>query len=301
MGAPRRDAEAASEGADPSDLGNGPAREPYHAAVNEPSDATEHGAEGRDAAREGDGTAEPVVAPSAEAATAPPKSGTATPARPDRRPQVSGPAVAATVALVLFSVFIGVFGPRLGNRQQLPAGTTLTELADAVSARHAQRVVQAFHIGAEPAFARHEIARELEEVLGTAVAVPAVPDEGPAPIRWIGTDRVRLPGGSGVLAFLEAQRAGRRLFASVIVLRDEDRYTVFDSFGRPRPMPTGELFSVPMPGGADTGDPEGLVQIYREGDLVFAVQSTSPELAAEIAARFRAAAAEVERIVPHPD
>ncbi|MFM7050723.1 MAG: hypothetical protein ACKOYN_01120 [Planctomycetota bacterium] len=221
-------------------------------------------------------------------------------APPHRRPEVSGPAVAATVALVLFSVFIGVFGPRLGNRQQLPAGTTLSELADAVSARHAQRVVQAVHVGAEPSFGRAEIARELEDVLGTAVAVPeigAVGAQGTA-FRWIGTDRVRLPGGSGVLAFLEAQRRGQRLFASVIVLRDEDRYTVFDAFGRPQPMPTGELFSVEMPGGTDAGDPNGVVQIYREGDLVFAVQSTSPELAAELAARFRAAAAQAARPAP---
>ncbi|MFZ9880032.1 MAG: hypothetical protein ACO3QC_01340 [Phycisphaerales bacterium] len=266
--------------------------------MNEPSDATEHGAEGRDAARDSDGAAEPVIVPVVAPVVVPP---TTAPARADRRPQVSGPAVAATIALVLFSVFIGVFGPRLGNRQQLPAGTTLSELADAVSARHAQRVVQAVPTGAEPAFGRDEIARELEEVLGTAVAVPAVPDEGPAQIRWIGTDRVRLPGGSGVLAFLEAQRAGRRLFASVIVLRDEDRYTVFDAFGRPRPLPTGELFSVHMPGGTDSGDPDGLVQIYREGDLVFAVQSTSPDLAAEIGARFRAAAAEATRTVPLPN
>lgn len=220
---------------------------------------------------------------------------TAAAAAPHRRPEVSGPAVAATVALVLFSVFIGVFGPRLGNRQQLPAGTTLSELADAVSARHAQRVVQAVHVGAEPAFGRDEIARELEEVLGTAVAVP---DVAGAEFRWIGTDRVRLPGGSGVLAFLEAQRRGQRLFASVIVLRDEDRYTVFDAFGRPQPLPTGELFSVDMPGGTDSGDPNGLVQIYRDGDLVFAVQSTSPELAAELAARFRAAAAQAARVAP---
>ncbi|MFM1824259.1 MAG: hypothetical protein RI967_2525 [Planctomycetota bacterium] len=198
-------------------------------------------------------------------------------AEPARRPRssrdTSGPAIVATIALVAFSVFIGVYGPRLGNRQQLPAGTTLAELAQAVAARHAARVVQAIHVGPGSNATRDEI----DALLGEALRAPAgLPEDAALPVRWFGAERVRLPGASGVQAFgrvrLDARTADT---VSLFALRDEDRFFVFDGHGRPQRLPEGEVFSLAVPSDAANG----VIHLYRDGDAVFAIESATAEVA----------------------
>lgn len=200
--------------------------------------------------------------------------------------------MAATVALVLFSVFIGVYGPRLGNRQQMPGGTTLIELAGAVEPRHAQRVFQARALADSPAFAPHEIEERIAATVGRPLRTPAPID---FELRWLAVDEVRLPGASGVLAFCSAEprdaSGGRDAFATVIVLRDEDRFTVFDRHGRPTPMPEGEVFSVAL---RAVGEGATLAA-FRTGDLVFAVQTSNPALSAELVAALEVGAAAASR------
>lgn len=210
--------------------------------------------------------------------------------RPPAR-DASLPAIAATVALVLFSVFIGVYGPRLGNRQQLPGGTTLVELAGAIEPRHAQRVFQAHALSDAPAFGPSEIEAELAAIVGRTIAAPSLADYE---LRWLAIDRVRLPGASGAIVFCAAERrgstAGRRSFVSLLVLRDEDRFTVFDHHGRPVAMPEGEVFSVALRSTAD----DASLSAFRAGDLVFAVQSSDRDLSAEFVAALELAAARAE-------
>ena len=190
--------------------------------------------------------------------------------------------MAATVALVLFSVFIGVYGPRLGNRQQMPGGTTLIELAGAVEPRHAQRVFQARALADSPPLQPGEVGERISAAIGRPLQAPSPPD---FELRWLSIDDVRLPGASGVLAFCSAEprtdsSVGRDAFATVIVLRDEDRFTVFDRHGRPTPMPEGEVFSVAL---RAIGEGATLAA-FRTGDLIFAVQTSSPDLSAELVA-----------------
>lgn len=208
--------------------------------------------------------------------------------REPRTLDTSAPAIAATVALVGFSIFIGVVGPRLGNRQPLPPGTTLVELADAMTARHSESVVGAIHAADEPPFERDEIAREFERLLGRDIAVPdlTVGLESLG-FRWAGIRGVRMPGGAGAVAFGRFRGDEGPDFASVAVLRDQGRFIVYDPYGRPIPLPEGEMFSVAVEGRQFGSS----VLAYREGDLVFAMQSDSPGMLERMAARFQAAAA----------
>jgi hypothetical protein len=208
-----------------------------------------------------------------------------------RRPTLdtSAPAIAATIALVAFSIFIGVVGPRLGNRQQLPPGTTLVELADAMTVRHSESVVGAIHSTDEPPFERAEIEREFARFLGREVAVPDL-RLGLEPLRfqWAGIRGIRLPGARGACAFGRFRGDSGPDFLSVAVLRDEGNFIVFDPHGRPIPLPEGEMFSVSVEG-REFGS---TVLAYREGDLVFALQADSADALERFAARFRAAAVE---------
>ncbi|MEY2794479.1 MAG: hypothetical protein RIR10_195, partial [Planctomycetota bacterium] len=225
---------------------------------------------------------------------------------PKRAPrQTSAPAIAATVALVLFSVFIGLYGPRLGNRQQLPGGTTLVELATAIEPRHAQGVITSVHSGAsdiallrrarggdelaEDAREKLEATRQIaeEQVLRITGLPIVLPQPANAHVFWSEPERVRLPGAAGALvscvALENARWATLEEHATILLLRDEDRYTVFDAYGRPRPMPEGEVFSVPTQsnGGDSTNEPNA-IQFFRVGSVVVAVQASTPTLTEEI-------------------
>lgn len=219
------------------------------------------------------------------------------PVPPSRGRDASGPAIAATVALIVFSVFIGVFGPRLGNRQQVPAGTTLGELSENLATAHARRVAEA--LGSRSVFARGPAPLEasdardsLEAIVRSAVALPAFESTDPRAlvVEWLRVDPIRAPGARGAQLF---GRTTSGEFASVFVLRDEDRYTVFDRFGRPAPMPLGEEFRMAI----DASGRDEMV-VFRERDLVFAVASGGEEVANELAAGFRLAEARREAVAP---
>ncbi len=230
--------------------------------------------------------------------------------------QTSAPAIAATVALVLFSVFIGLYGPRLGNRQQLPGGTTLVELAAAIEPRHAQRMIAALQQGmdgiarlrrargsgelAEDARAKLDEARQTaEEQVVRMTGLPIVlPDLANAQVLWNEPERVRLPGAAGALAFCtvlsNARGTALEEHATVLFLMDEDRYTVFDAFGRPRPMPEGEVFSVVTQSSASEASPAGnAIRFFRNGALIVAVQASEPKLADEIVLLLEASLARI--------
>lgn len=236
--------------------------------------------------------------------------GTAPPARhaPVAR-QTSAPAIAATVALVMFSVFIGLYGPRLGNRQQLPGGTTLVELAAAIEPRHAQRVIGVLQEGTEGIAllrrargsdslamdARTELEqrrRQAEEAIGRILNDPiTLPVPTDARVLWAEPERVRLPGAGGALVSCmvlpDTRSRALERYATILLLEDEDRFTVFDSYGRPRPLPEGEVFSVVSrtqgdPQVTDLGDSG--VQVVRCGGTVIAVQASDAALTAELVA-----------------
>jgi hypothetical protein len=214
---------------------------------------------------------------------------------PERR-DTSGPAIAATVALVLFSVFIGVFGPRLGNRPQAPAGVTLVELAEAMVSRSQAHLaesrasrVPAMGDGSasdDDGMSDEEFEQRLDRITdaGVALVQPAV-----LGLEALSVQRVRLPGGTGGFAvFRDIGRRGGALTA-IAVIEDEDRFTVYDRYGRPIAMPEGEIFSVADRASLDPGT----VEVYREGGYVVAVYARTIEDARRIVAALRRA--EVER------
>lgn len=201
-----------------------------------------------------------------------------------RSADASVPAIVATVALVVLSVFIGVYGPRLGNRQQLPGGTTLVELASYLSARHATETFSTIDLLRSADTDDAAIAGDASVLLGRRVELPEIAGRN---ISWLRVSRLRAPGGSGVQLLARVGRRANADYASIFVIRDEDRFTVFDAFGRPRAMPEGETFSVGV--NADAG--ATVVHVFRTGDLVYAVESADRGLADEIVAALQTVAA----------
>jgi hypothetical protein len=205
----------------------------------------------------------------------------------DSRPrsnEASVPAIVATVALVVFSVFIGVYGPRLGNRQQMPGGTTLVELSSFLSAKHSAEATGTIELLRDDPTDAATLARDAGEVLGRPVTLPSVRGRS---IVWLRLARLRAPGASGVQILM---RIGPRVnadYASIFILRDEDRFTVFDAYGRPRAMPEGETFSVGVSGEM----PSSVVHLFLAGDLVYGVDSSDREVADEVIAELQTIAA----------
>jgi hypothetical protein len=205
---------------------------------------------------------------------------------PGRR-DASGPAIAATAALVLFSVFIGVFGPRIGNRQQSPAGVTLVELAEAVVSRSQPHFDEARMLRID-GMSEQDFVDRFEQITEFGVALPSLEALEVEPTT---VQRVLMPGGRGGFVVLRGLRdplvAGIPRVASVAVLEDEDRFTVYDRYGRPIAMPEGEVFSVED----RLSDRPGTVEVYRDGDHVVAVHAQSREFARRIVAALQQAAA----------
>lgn len=195
----------------------------------------------------------------------------------------SGPAIAATAALVLFSVFIGVFGPRIGNRQQAPAGVTLVELAEAVVSRSQPHFNQA-RVARVAEMTEQDFAARVEEIIAHGVALPSLEAHR---LEATSVQRVRLPGGRGSLAVIRSTDPRDPQLAAVAIIEDEDRLTVYDRYSRPIAMPKGEVFSIPE----SLSNPPGVVEVYREGDFVIAVHAFSPEFAREIVAAMQSAGA----------
>jgi hypothetical protein len=195
----------------------------------------------------------------------------------------SGPAIAATAALVLFSVFIGVFGPRIGNRQQVPVGVTLVELAEAVVSRSQPHFDQL----KEDGLSEQDFAARIDGMTGSGVALPSL---GAYKLEAMLVQPVRLPGGHGGMAMLRSTNSRSSQLAAIAIIEDEDRLTVYDRYSRPIAMPKGEIFTVVD----KASEIRGVIEIYREGEFVVAVRAMSPAFAREIISAMQVAAAERE-------
>lgn len=204
-----------------------------------------------------------------------------------RASDTSVPAIVATVALVIFSIFIGVYGPRLGNRQQVPGGTTLVELASALSARHSAEAIGTIELLRDDPVNPDTLRREAGTLLGRSIELPRLQARS---ITWLRLTRVRVPGAAGVQMLLRVGPRFNAEYASVFILRDEDRFTVFDAYGRPRALPEGEMFSV----GVSADAAGSVVHIFRAGNLVYGCESTDREVADELVAEMQSIAARLE-------
>jgi hypothetical protein len=208
------------------------------------------------------------------------------PSAPRTIRDTSGPAIAATAALVLFAVFIGVFGPRIGNRSQVPVGVTLVELAEAVVSRSQPHFEQP-NASVRAGLSEQDFAARIDGLTGSGVALPSL---GTYQLEAMSVQPVRLPGGRGGLAMLRSTSPRSRQLAAVAIIEDEDRLTVFDRYSRPVAMPEGELFTVRESNLEDTA----VTEIYRDGDFVVAVRAMSSEFARAVISAMQVAAAERE-------
>jgi hypothetical protein len=254
-------------------------------ALKQPADSST--ADGAAAAFTDEDAESATVAASAAAASATAAASPTASESRDEHPRPSDasvPAIVATVALVIFSIFIGVYGPRLGNRQQMPGGTTLVELAGALSAKHSTEALGTIELLRDEPREAAAIEREAAELLGQAIELPELPSRS---VSWLRLTRIRVPGAAGVQVLLRIGPRFNADFASVFILRDEDRFTVFDAYGRPRAMPEGEMFSVGVSGEASGS----VVHIFRAGDLVYGTESTNREVADELIAELQVLAA----------
>jgi hypothetical protein len=231
-----------------------------------------------------DGSADPVADLAAEPTAASIPERAEQRSQAPRSPDASVPAIVATVALVVFSIFIGVYGPRLGNRQQVPGGTTLAELAGALSAKHSQEALGTIELLRDDPSDVAVLERDASNMLGVSVKLPTLPGRS---VTWLRMTRIRVPGAAGVQVLLRIGPRFNADFASIFILRDEDRFTVFDIHGRPRALPEGEMFSV-----AVAGEVSGsVVNVFRTEDVVYSVQSGDREVAAELIAGLQSIAA----------
>lgn len=206
--------------------------------------------------------------------------------KPARRAglDASIPAIVATIALVVFSVFIGVLGPRIGNRQAAAPGTTLLYLAQAFSGRLDERALADLAVAGNAPLARGNIEERLREILGQNVALPA--SSGWA-FRCFSVNETRFAGVSGAILTGRAASSTFGNLAGVAILKHEQRLIVYDQYSRPIPMPEGEVFVVELSQRLS----EAIVLMYRERDLVFVVQANSERVADEIVSAMRLATA----------
>jgi hypothetical protein len=201
-----------------------------------------------------------------------------------RSSDASVPAIVATVALVVFAIFIGVYGPRIGNRQQMPGGTTLLELASALGSRHANEVVGALQLFRDEPIGRDAVLRDMRAILGQVVGLPELAESD---VAWLRATSIRGPGAGGAQVFLRLGTGFSAEYASIFLLIDEDRFTVFDGYGRPLAMPEGEVFAIPLSG--DSAD--ALLYLFRTGDIICGVQASRVETSDLLVARMQSSLA----------
>lgn len=158
-----------------------------------------------------------------------------------RLPQdVSALAITATLAVVVLSIFLGVFGPRIGNHPGLTVGVPLSELALAVESRHGERFVNAVHANSGAQLAKEEAETALAKIISTPITLPDLERDG----GWVSVDAVALPGGRAAVLFAQFPASRGFDYVTVCVFNDEDRFTVYNPFGRPIGLPDGEVFVV---------------------------------------------------------
>ena len=172
-------------------------------------------------------------------------------------------AIAATVAVVVFSIFLGVFGPRIGNRPGISVGVSLSDLALAVESRHGERLVNTIHAPPHDPLPIETVQAIVENALHRTVELPALGTDG----HWVGGNAVQLPGGRAAVLFAQYEGGRYGEYVTICIFNDEDRFTVFDPFGRPIGLPDGEAFVIEPP--SDFGGTT--VVIWREDSLVWVI------------------------------
>lgn len=183
---------------------------------------------------------------------------------------ISALALVATFAVVVFSIFLGVFGPRIGNRPGFTVGVPLGELATAVESRHGERFVNAMHAAPRNSLSVEEAQSKLSAIVSADARVPEL-EKGS---RWVSVDSVSLPGGRAAVLFAQVRVNGDTRYITTCVFEDEDRFTVFDPFGRPISLPDGEVFVV-----EPTSDRGGTTIVaWRGGALVWVLASSDQPL-----------------------
>lgn len=187
-------------------------------------------------------------------------------------------AVAGTAIAVSFAVCVGLWGPRLGDRAPLDGGVPLGGAVAALGRMHRE---------AELALALErdlDWRREVEETLGWPPPRDLA-DPELAGWRAEAVLRRRVPafagGGEAVtIRFAIGGEGEPHRRASLSFLADSGRISVFDRFGRLRPLRDGQTISIEP---AET--PESLaVRLWGDGPVVGAVQADELETLIEFEA-----------------
>lgn len=187
-------------------------------------------------------------------------------------------AVAGTAVAVAFAVCVGLWGPRLGDRAPLDGGVPLGGAVAALGRMHREAEL-APSLGPDL-----DWRREVEEMLGWPPPYDLA-DPELAGWRAEAVLRRRVPafagGGEAVtVRFALGGEGEPRWRASLSFLADRGRVSVFDRFGRLRPLRDGQTISIDP---AET--PESLaVRLWGEGPVVAAVQADELEALVEFEA-----------------
>lgn len=156
----------------------------------------------------------------------------------------SGIPLAASLALVAFSVLFGIYGPRVVDRTTAPLGIPAWELGNAAIERHHERAVGAMHGQGAAITDLGAAEQDIADLLGVAVRLP-----GEREFPWtIHAPRpITLPGSAKAVQVFFSRPSGvgdHREGLSLVLVPDHEQYVVFSPFGRPLLLPPGDIYPV---------------------------------------------------------
>ena len=211
---------------------------------------------------------------------------------PASRGAWSGLAVAASLALVAFSVLFGIYGPPLGDRGNPSLGTSLFELADVTRSVHDELVFETIHamgkdspetdgtgpVGSGPSIA--EVTAAASRILGVSGRIPDLSQQG---FRALVPRATRVPGtpsgGSAANVVYVRGAAGSREFVTLTLIPDDEQFIVYDEFGRPRFVPINRPITIDV---SSDGFGQRLALAWTDGNVVHVAHASRPEFLDEV-------------------
>lgn len=196
-------------------------------------------------------------------------------------PRWSGVPLAASLALVAFAIFFGIYGPRVGDRITAPLGIPAWDLGEAAAERFHERRNDAVHGAGAEKTTITDAERDAAALLGSSVRLPDLVADGwtvhaPKPVAVPGSAR-------SVAVTFSRSLVGGVERVSLILVPDNEQYVVFSPFGRPLFLPPWEAYPIELP--QDTIE-SAVALLWSDGSVVRVLVAGSEAVLSETAPAF---------------